>query len=128
MKNLLYKQLEKLTVSEKKKITNVLFKIFHPIEIFKSIPCPYCESTKTRKNGNQYGIQRYKCGNCAKNYRLKTGTAGKNLKKPEHLKSFIPLMIEGYSLIKCAEMTGVSVQTAFMWKHKILDVIEGRVK
>jgi hypothetical protein len=37
-------------------------------------------------------------------------------------------MIEGYSLIKCAEMTGVSVQTAFMWKHKILDVIEGRVK
>ncbi len=89
MKNLLYKQLEKLTVSKKKKITNVLFKIFHPTEIIKSTACPNCKSTSTRKNGNQYGVQRYKCGDCAKNYRLKTGTAGKNLKKTVLIKIFL---------------------------------------
>jgi transposase-like protein len=125
MKNLLYKQLEKLTVTEKQKITNILFEKFLPDEIIKKIPCPHCKSNKTRKNGYQYGVQRYKCTDCWKNYRLKTGTAGKNLKKPELLKFFIPLLIEGNSLKKCAKISGVSVQTAFMWKHKILEVIEG---
>lgn len=36
--------------------------------------CPHCESTKTRKNGHQYGIQRFVCNDCKKNFRVSTGS------------------------------------------------------
>lgn len=32
-------------------------------------------------------------------------------------------MINGYSIRKCAEIVGISVPTAFFWRHKILDAI-----
>lgn len=85
--------------------------------------CPHCESSKTRKNGHQYGVQRFVCNNCKKNFRASTGSVTAHLKKKELLKSYIPHMLSGYSLDKCAELTGISKQTAFDWRHKILSAL-----
>ncbi|MFM2047789.1 MAG: hypothetical protein RI955_335, partial [Bacteroidota bacterium] len=82
--------------------------------------CPHCESTKTRKNGHQYGVQRFVCNDCKKNFRVSTGSVTAHLKKKELLKVYIPNMLSGYSLEKCAKLTGISKQTAFDWRHKIL--------
>jgi transposase-like protein len=85
--------------------------------------CPHCESTKTRKNGHQYGVQRFVCNDCKKNFRVSTGTVTAHLKKKELLKVYIPNMLAGYSLEKCAKLTGISKQTAFDWRHKILSAL-----
>lgn len=82
--------------------------------------CPHCLSTKTRKNGHQYGVQRFVCNNCKKNFRVSTGSVTAHLKKKELLKVYIPYMLEGYSLEKCGKLTGISKQTSFDWRHKIL--------
>lgn len=82
--------------------------------------CPHCSSRKTRKNGHQHGVQRFVCNACKKNFRVSTGTVTAHLKKKELLKVYIPNMLEGYSLDKCAKLTGISKQTSFDWRHKIL--------
>lgn len=85
--------------------------------------CPHCESTKTRKNGHQYGVQRFVCNECKKNFRVSTGSVTAHLKKKELLKVYIPNMLAGYSLEKCATLTGISKQTSFDWRHKILSAL-----
>jgi transposase-like protein len=85
--------------------------------------CPHCESVKTRKNGFQYGVQRFVCNHCKKNFRVSTGSVTAHLKKKELLKTYIPHMLSGYSLEKCAKLTGISKQTAFDWRHKILSAL-----
>lgn len=85
--------------------------------------CPHCSSTKTRKNGFQYGVQRFVCNTCKKNFRVSTGTVTAHLKKKDLLKVYIAHMLEGYSLDKCAKLTGISKQTSFDWRHKILSAL-----
>ena len=51
---------------------------------------PHCEPTKTRKNGHQYGVQRFVCNVCKKNFRVSTGSVTAHLKKKELLKVYIP--------------------------------------
>lgn len=63
--------------------------------------CLHCESTKTRKNGHQHGVQRFVCNVCKKNFRVSTGSVTAHLKKKEQLKVYIPNMLSGYSLEKC---------------------------
>lgn len=70
--------------------------------------CPHYESTKTRKNGHKYGVQRFVCNDCKKNFRVSTGSVTAHLKKKELLKVYIPQMLSGYSLEKCAKLTGIS--------------------
>jgi transposase-like protein len=85
--------------------------------------CPHCASTKTRKNGYQYGVQRFVCNTCKKNFRVSTGSVTAHLKKRALLKVYIPNMLAGYSLEKCAKLTGISKQTSFDWRHKILSAL-----
>lgn len=82
--------------------------------------CPHCLSTKTRKNGFQYGVQRFVCNDCKKNFRVSTGSVTAHLKKKELLKVYIPHILAGHSLEKCANLTGICKQTSFDWRHKIL--------
>ena len=85
--------------------------------------CPHCQSRRTRKNGFQYGIQRFVCNDCKKNFRHSTGLATAHLKKKELFKNYIPYFLDGYSLNKCAKLTGISKQTSFDWRHKILSAL-----
>jgi transposase-like protein len=54
---------------------------------------------------------------------VSTGAVTAHLKKKELLKVYIPNMLEGYSLDKCAKLTGISEQTSFDWRHKILTAL-----
>lgn len=60
---------------------------------------------------------------CKKNFRVSTGSVTAHLKKKELLKAYIPHMLSGYSLEKCAKLTGISKQTAFDWRYKILSAL-----
>jgi len=82
--------------------------------------CPHCTSAEIYANGNVRGMQRYVCKNCKKNFSDSTGTALALIKKKELWVNYIMHMFEGHSLFKCAKLTGISKQTAFDWRHKIL--------
>lgn len=82
--------------------------------------CPYCKSRSVKKNGIIKDMQRYVCKDCKKNFRANTGRATAHLKKKTEFKVYISHFIAGYSIRKCAKLTGVCVQTSFDWRHKIL--------
>lgn len=99
------------------------------IESIRSLSCPHCTSDKIRGNGKNKGVQRYVCQNCSKNFSETTGKLLYNLKKPSLLRQYLPLMLRGISIQKSAKELGISVQTSFDWRHKILSAFqETRVK
>ncbi len=90
----------------------------------KSIPvtkCPYCGSIYFCKNGHQGTVQQYKCKECLKNFTGKTGTFMHGIKERKKFERFFKIMTEQYLPIRViSKKVGVSIQTAFDWRHKIL--------
>lgn len=83
--------------------------------------CPHCSSGLFVKNGKRQELQRYKCKSCCKIFTFKSGTALHKLKKIDKFETYKSLMMESYHpLKKIADRVGISIQTAFDWRHKIL--------
>jgi len=83
--------------------------------------CPYCESKLFVKNGHRGVFQKYKCKACLKVFTSKTGTSLNGLQKPDKFELYKSLMLDAYYPIKkIANKVGISIQTAFDWRHKIL--------
>jgi transposase-like protein len=84
--------------------------------------CPHCLSKAIIKHSKFKSRQRYKCKACSKTFTNLTGSPIHGLKKQslwyEYYKS---MMTDGYqSLVKMKEKFGISIQTAFDWRHKAL--------
>jgi len=83
--------------------------------------CPHCESKLFVKNGKRGTNQKYKCKTCCKVFTAKTGTSLHRLHKTDKFDLYKSLMLESYYPIKkIAKKVGISIQTAFDWRHKIL--------
>lgn len=83
--------------------------------------CPYCQSKLIIKHGARDSFQRYKCKSCHKAFTSTTGTSYYHLQKKDKFEEYKTLMEQGYiPLKKIAAKTGISIQTAFDWRHKIL--------
>lgn len=83
--------------------------------------CPHCESRLFVRNGKRGSDQKYKCKACCKVFTAKTGTSLHRLQKPEKFELYKSLMLESYYPLKqIAKKVGISIQTAFDWRHKIL--------
>lgn len=92
----------------------------------QGITCPHCQSTKIVANGKQNSVQRYWCQACHKHFRESTGTPLAWLKKKDLWLSYLRCMLSGYSLRKSARETGISLQTSFNWRHKVLQAFKTR--
>jgi transposase-like protein len=83
--------------------------------------CPYCKSELIVKNGHKKNQQRFKCKKCHKIFTSTTGTSIHGIKKIEKFEEYKKLMFEQYQPLRAlAEKVGISIQTAFDWRHKIL--------
>lgn len=84
--------------------------------------CPHCQCKRITKYGKQKGEQRFKCSKCSKVFKETTGTALDGIRNKSLFLKFQDAMIneEYCSVAKMAERFGVSVPTAFSWRHKIL--------
>ncbi len=83
--------------------------------------CPHCASKLFVKNGKREEVQKYKCKSCCRVFTFKTGTSLHRLQKPNKFALYKSLMLESYYPIKqIAKKVGISIQTAFDWRHKIL--------
>lgn len=83
-------------------------------------PCPHCGSEKTYKRGKQKGIQMYQCRSCSRWYSETTGTPLWDIKLKHKWQGYLRCMEQGMSIKKTAKEVGISIQTSFDWRHKIL--------
>jgi len=83
-------------------------------------PCPHCHSVKVYKRGRQKGVQMYQCNTCSKWYSETTGTPLYDIKLKNKWQSYLSCMEQGMPIKKIAKELGISIQTSFDWRHKIL--------
>jgi len=91
------------------------------------IICPHCRHIEPKGIvwfGIRRGIQWYKCKACDKTFSSVTGTLWSHTKKDFYTwKTFLKCMMDGRSIRNSADICKISVRTAFIWRHKILDAL-----
>lgn len=83
--------------------------------------CPRCLSFKIIGWGSYRGRKRFMCQNCERTFNELTGTVWHYLHKHEKFKKFIDCIAQQKSIRACASEVGVCIQTAFYWRHKLLN-------
>ncbi len=94
--------------------------------------CPHCQSDHFVKNGFKYcaddsgaKTQRYLCRGCGKSFVENTGTILYGSKRDlSTWKEYIHCLIKKETLRDAAAICGISLATAFAWRHKILDTLQ----
>jgi len=88
--------------------------------------CRRCASAQIVKYGkDKNGKQRYKCKSCNTIfYEDSFSVASRTRHGPEVWKKYVELLLNRASLKKCAFVCKISVQTAFAWRHKILNALQ----
>lgn len=104
----------------------------HFVEREKSVEdiyCPCCHSKHIVRNGHRKedDKQRYLCRECGKSFTADTNTVVTGTRKKIKVwEKYIECMMLGLSVRKTAEMCGIHRNTAFIWRHKILDALRKR--
>ena len=88
--------------------------------------CRECGADKIVKFGkDKNGKQRYKCKCCGATFTETSYSAISRTRFSEDIwETYIHLLLKGASLEECAFQCGISVRTAFIWRHKILNVLQ----
>ena len=96
-------------------------------EPFRPEPaCPRCGSSPWRDGREPSGLRRWRCRSCGARFTSLTGTVfeGSKAGLPTWAR-FIRLMRHNVPLDCAAELCGVSHQTAFEWRHRVLATVSG---
>jgi len=87
--------------------------------------CPICGGTHIIKFGVLKGRQRFCCKDCKKTFGTTHNTITKSSKKPLQVwQTYISCMIHKMPLRATAAICDISLNTAFVWRHKILDALQ----
>ncbi len=82
--------------------------------------CAHCASTKTVKNGQSHGLQRYRCLACGKTFNATTNTPLARLRNKERFFQMGECLVRGLTIKQSAAELGVSITTAFRLRHRFL--------
>ena len=95
-------------------------------ERFKNgLVCPFCGKAHVVRNGRHDGKQRYLCKECGKTFFASSNSIASGTHKNLAVwEQYVDCMINGYSLRKSAAICGIHYNTAFAWRHKILDALQ----
>ena len=88
--------------------------------------CPICGSIHVVRNGRRAdGAQRYICRDCNKSFIARTSSIVAGTQKDISVwEQYIFCMMNAFSIRKSAEICGIHRNTAFYWRHKILDALQ----
>jgi transposase-like protein len=94
--------------------------------------CPHCSSHHVHRNGSVRGNRRYICNDCHRTFGETTGTVRyKSKYGRETWEAYLEAFALRLPLREAAHRCGISLATAFFWRHKILDAlsdgVQGRV-
>ncbi len=90
----------------------------------KDIKCPHCESKNIIGFGNYKERKRYRCKACQRTFNELTGTAVAYIHNLDKWISYIKAMETSPSLRALAAEIGISLDTSFNWRHKILKALK----
>lgn len=92
--------------------------------------CPHCGCTHIVKNGHRAdGTQKYVCKDCGKSFTITTNSIVFGTRKDMAIwQEYIECMMNGWSVRKSARKCGIHRNTAFRWRHKILDALTEMMK
>ena len=93
------------------------------------LSCPDCSSSYIIKFGkNRLGKQRYRCNHCKRIFVLPTKSPLSCSKKPTKMwLHYVECMENGMSIRKSAAIVGITPNTSFQWRHKILNAIKSEL-
>ena len=84
--------------------------------------CPHCKSIDFIKYGKYNNLQRFKCKSCLKTFNEGTGLIWHNSRKSTSTwEKYCKLMFQGHTIRFCARSLNMCIETAFKWRHKILN-------
>lgn len=88
--------------------------------------CPVCGCVHVVRNGHRKdGTQRYVCRECKKSFVATTNSIVAGTKKDLSVwEKYIDCMMNGLSLRKTAKICNIHYNTAFAWRHKVLDALQ----
>jgi len=95
-------------------------KVINEKETRTALSCPHCSSKEIISRGSHKGVRKYQCKSCSRYFSGNYGTALHGIHKKEKWQRYMESMDQGLSLKKSAEKAGISYQTSFNWRHKIL--------
>lgn len=93
----------------------------------KTPSCVHCQSDNTMKRGKQRGVQRYSCKSCGKYWMATHGTSLLRLRKRDLWNKYIQSFDKGLSIRQAAKEVGISIQTCFRWRHRLLSSLNSMV-
>jgi transposase-like protein len=88
------------------------------------LTCLKCGSDHIRRYGFYRERRRYRCRICGGTFNELSNSPMAGTHYPDRWKSFVDCMVEGLSVEKTAASVGISVPTAFSWRHKLLKKYE----
>lgn len=122
----------------KKLLENIVETLNRTSDYERKMNCPHCGHNEKFRNGTFKGRQRYLCKKCRKSFNRYTNTPISYTKKDLKLwEDYAEELLSCTTLEKTSEKLGISISTAFYWRHKILDslreneesqALEGNVK
>lgn len=83
--------------------------------------CPHCRSTRVQRWGSFSGRQRYRCRDCRRTSSDLTGTPLAYSKRPALWGEFAGCMLESLSVRAAGRRLGIDKDTAWRWRHALLD-------
>jgi len=88
--------------------------------------CPTCGCVHVVRNGHRKdGTQRYVCRDCGKSFVITTNSITSGTRKDVSVwEHYIDCMMNGLSVRKAALACSIHRNTAFLWRHKILDALQ----
>ncbi len=128
------KDFQLLTDADQKDVTDVILSILRSdVDVKKMTAysrsvdriCPSCGNIHVVKNGkNSAGTQTFVCRACGHYFIASSGTAIFKTTHPSYTWSrFIDDTLNGDSLRRCAKDCRIALNTAFNWRHKVLDAL-----
>ncbi len=87
--------------------------------------CIYCDGNHVVKNGKRKdGVQRFLCRDCHRSFIASSDSITSRTRKPISVwAAYLKCMLDQKTLKQSSEECDISVSTAFIWRHKILDTL-----
>ncbi|HEX6971748.1 MAG TPA: hypothetical protein VF234_05980 [Limnochordia bacterium] len=90
--------------------------------------CPRCRSSRTKRHGRSHGVQRFFCHTCRRAFNERTGMPAARSRRLAAWHRFRRDFDPHRPLRADARRLGVSLATAWRWRHRCLASLRGRAE